>query len=122
MRGTAISMQLWNCETDITNKPESLRSLIKEVIELTSMNALGDVSIKKGHDQMPGLSALQMIDTSHIAIHCFSINVAYLFNIESCREFDSEKIKKHILSTLNPAAHRYRYYPLMMPVSVVTND
>jgi len=64
------------------------------------MKKLGEVIINKGSEGLPGLSAIQMIETSHIALHTFSNNNSYMFSIESCKNFDDNKLMIFLLRFL----------------------
>ncbi len=58
--------------------------------------------IEKGAKHLPGKSAIQMIETSHVACHAFSNTKSYLFSIESCRNFNVNTVKKYLKEYLKP--------------------
>lgn len=102
MEGKGISVCYKHCAVDITNDPDKLKELVKEIILVIKMRPLGEPKVEKGADHLPGHSIIQMIETSHIAIHGFTKSVTYLFNLESCKDFDENKLMDYLKSYLKP--------------------
>lgn len=61
--------------------------VFKEV-ELDPSKLTGDAFIDEG-----GLSAMCMISTSHISIHCWPLRGQFMFDAFSCKEFDVDHAK-----------------------------
>jgi S-adenosylmethionine/arginine decarboxylase-like enzyme len=95
----------FNCSRDICDDEKALCALMKRIVKVVDMKPLGDTKIEKGKDELPGLSAVQIIETSHIALHCFSTPINYMFNIESCKDFDHRKLELYLARFLEPAEY-----------------
>lgn len=102
MQGKGLSLSLNRCEVDICNNAVEIQELIDNVIELLEMQKLGKLHTMQGAKHLPGKSAIQMIETSHVACHCFSNTISYLFSIESCKKFNVNKVKKYLKDYLKP--------------------
>ena len=106
IEGKGMSLSLHNCQIDITNNREELCKFLKDIVTLAKMNGLGPSHIVKGAAHLPGLTGVQIIETSHIALHCFSKNTSYMFNIESCKDFNENRLKIYILQKFKPKTYR----------------
>jgi len=100
MIGNGLSLTLRKCEVDISNDIEKIKDFINNIINLIDMKPLGSIIIRKGSEHLPGYSAVQIIETSHIALHTFSKNNSYMFGIESCKSFDMGELYTFIIDFL----------------------
>ena len=102
LNGYGFSITLKKCEVDITDNKNELKKFLDDVVENVEMYKLGDAVFRTGSMHLPGISAIQVIETSHIAIHCFSKDISYMFNIESCKRFNVTKLKCFLVDYFNP--------------------
>jgi S-adenosylmethionine/arginine decarboxylase-like enzyme len=103
--GKGMSIIFLNCKRDICSNEKALRGFMRRIVNLVDMNFLGDTKIEQGADYLPGLSAVQIIETSHIALHCFSESKNYMFNIESCKDFDHRRLELYLARYLRPGTY-----------------
>ena len=115
MKGKGFSITLSNCETNISEQESEIKLFIDKVVEIIDMNKLGDIVINKGSESLPGLSVIQMIETSHIALHTFSNNNCYMFSVESCRNFDDNKLIVFLLDYFKPMDYSDTVYGIDLP-------
>lgn len=76
---------------------DKLREFLEKLVKLLNMSILQGPIIAEGIPENPGLSALVIIDFSHISIHTFSKYNEALIDIFSCKEFDKEKVLDYCL-------------------------
>jgi S-adenosylmethionine/arginine decarboxylase-like enzyme len=103
MKGDGIHIDIGRCQLQIADKPKELKRVISCLIKLTGLQKLGNGDVQVGADYLPGVSAVQMIETSHIAIHGFTINNCYDITIVSCKPFAASKVLSYIKKTFKPA-------------------
>lgn len=77
---------------------EKIRELIEELVKLTDMSILEGPIIAEGKPENPGLSALVIIDFSHISVHTFTKYNEVLIDVFSCKEFNRNLIMDYCLS------------------------
>ena len=82
---------LTNCNKKINDR-KIVREFIEEVTEAVDMQILEGPIVAEGIQSNPGLSALAIIDFSHISIHTFSISSEVLIDVFSCREYDKSRV------------------------------
>lgn len=109
---------MWNCKSDYANNIEKLKNIVDEIIKLIKMKAISDFLIGKGKEDMPGYSVIKMIETSHIALHSFTINNTFMLSVESCKDFDENKLEDYVLQTFMPKGSNISVYDINIPVKV----
>ena len=122
MKGSGLSVTLIKCKTNIATSKVKIKEFIKSIVERVDMKPLGETIIEKGAGHLPGLSAVQLIETSHIALHTFTINNTYMFSIESCKEFDVCSLIDYLLEYFLPEEHKLVCYPIDTVVNVEVED
>jgi len=85
-----------SCNNNI-NDSQFLRQTLQNIAASVDMHIIEGPIIAEGGPGNEGLSALCIIDFSHISIHTFSNYNEVLIDIFSCKEWDRDKIKKLIL-------------------------
>ena len=118
MRGKGLSMTLVNCKTNISSDKNEITKFFDKVVNLITMNKLGKLVINEGSESLPGLSAVQMIETSHIALHTFSNNNCYMFSVESCKSFDASKLTLYLMDYFGPKTCSTTVYDIKLPKNV----
>jgi hypothetical protein len=83
-------------ETSLTITKKLMRRTIKKLIKLMDMKSLGNCSFKPGNNVLPGFTAGQMIETSHINMHYFSHTGELWIDILSCKKFNRKGIKTYL--------------------------
>jgi S-adenosylmethionine decarboxylase len=100
-------VDLDNCNEKINDK-EFMRKFVQELATTVEMNILEGPIVAEGFDYNPGLSALAIVDFSHISIHTFSKYNEALIDIFSCKAYDREKVVKLCLDTFATAETKTR--------------
>ncbi len=100
--GKELILDIHNCDpTTFTRK--SIRNYFKKLCDLIDMERCelywwDDYGIPPEEQQtephMKGTSAIQFISTSNITIHTLDLLENVYLNIFSCKEFDSDLVKK----------------------------
>jgi S-adenosylmethionine decarboxylase len=80
-----------NCNTNIKNE-KKLRKFIEDVAVSIDMSICEGPIIAKGVAINPGLSALAIVDFSHISIHTFTKYKEALIDVFSCKPYDKKKV------------------------------
>lgn len=118
MEGRDFSIDMWKCKTNHSENIKILKKIVNEIIKLINMKAISNFKVAKGKYEMSGYSLVKIIETSHVALHSFSINEAYMINVVSCKDFDAKKLKKYILDKFVPTGFNIRNKPIKIPVNV----
>ena len=82
---------LKNCNEKINDRAE-VRKFIEEVTKGVDMQILEGPIVAEGVQSNPGLSALAIIDFSHVSVHTFTDYNEALIDVFSCKEYDREKV------------------------------
>jgi S-adenosylmethionine/arginine decarboxylase-like enzyme len=118
MKGDGLHINLGRCRLHIADDPAGLRKIIDKLIKLTGLQRLGKGDVQVGASYLPGVSVVQVIETSHIAIHGFTINNCYQITIVSCKPFEGKKVVSYVAKTFKPskmASHKFKvdtFYPV----------
>ncbi|MFH0978361.1 MAG: S-adenosylmethionine decarboxylase [Candidatus Woesearchaeota archaeon] len=110
MKGDGIHLNLGKCKINIADNPAQLKKVINHLVKLTGLKKLGRGDVQVGASYLPGASVCQIIETSHIAIHGFSINSCYDVTIVSCAPFSSRKVISYLRKTLKPTSMRSQLF------------
>jgi len=102
MKGDGIHINIGKCQLKIADKPKELKKVINNLVKLTGLKKLGNGDVQVGSNYLPGVSVVQIIETSHISIHGFTINNCYDITIVSCDRFDVKKVLTYIKKTFKP--------------------
>lgn len=102
MNGDGLHVNLGKCKLQIADNPAELKKTINELIKLTGLKKLGKGDVQVGASYLPGVSVVQIIETSHIAIHGFTINNCYDITVVSCKPFDTKKVISFLTKTFEP--------------------
>lgn len=111
MRGKGFNIVMRNCKLDITNNGKAMLKILNSIVKKIDMVPLGGGEICPGDDKMPGVSVTRMIETSHMAIHGFTINTVYMLSVVSCKDFDEDRLKKFLLKRFQPKDYDVVVYP-----------
>jgi S-adenosylmethionine/arginine decarboxylase-like enzyme len=121
MKGLGFNMILRQCKYDITTDGKALLKLLNQIVKKIDMVPLGVGEICPGDDKMPGTSVTRMIETSHMAIHGFTVNCTYIFGVVSCKEFDHSKLEKFLVKKFQPKDTELTIFPCDTIVEVRKN-
>ena len=108
---------------EFLNDEELMKKYMYEIADIAEMNVLNGVSEKvpynpelkdTGHDD-GGVSVLLLISTSHIAIHTWPLQKRFRLCLDSCKDFDSEKIKNFLNTKFNIVNSHYDIRPYFYP-------
>lgn len=81
-----------NCNEKISDR-KILRDFVEKIAEVADMSILEGPIIAEGAEHNPGLSALAIIDFSHISIHTFTDHKEALIDVFSCKPYDKDKVQ-----------------------------
>jgi S-adenosylmethionine/arginine decarboxylase-like enzyme len=96
MRGDGIHIVMSNCSLEIADKPIVMKGVIDGIIRFAELKRLGRGNAQRGTNSMEGWSVVQIIETSHIAIHGFKTNNVYMIDVVSCKPFDYQKLVQNM--------------------------
>jgi len=100
--GKELILDLHECNPSTFNR-KSIRNYFKELCDLIEMERCElywwddyGVSLEEQQTEphMKGTSAIQFISTSNITIHTLDLLENVYLNVFSCKEFDSDVVKK----------------------------
>lgn len=87
-------------ETDGPVTAETVERILKDLPARIDMNILDGPYMVRGVPENPGVTGIEVIDKSHIAIHTFDENNTISIDVYSCKPFNAKKaveyLKKHI--------------------------
>lgn len=81
------------CNEKITSR-EALRVFLETLAQTIHMQILEGPILAQGVPTNPGLSAIAIVDMSHISIHTFSACDEALIDIFSCAPYDRQAVEK----------------------------
>jgi len=94
--------------SDVISDREKIRELIQAIADVVEMKILEGPIVAEGVQSNPGLSAVAIIDFSHISIHTFTKYREALIDVFSCKEYDREKVLNVIKQFLSTPDSRVR--------------
>jgi len=93
--GYCLSLDLFDCDREKITRKKPIKIFIRELLEIINMKPYGDSMICRfGEGDLYGVSAIQLLMTSNLAIHCNEQNGCsdlYL-DLFSCRQFEIIKV------------------------------
>jgi S-adenosylmethionine decarboxylase len=98
---------LEGCNEKISDKA-LIRKFVEELAVTVEMNILEGPIVADGKDYNPGLSALAIVDFSHLSIHTFTKYQEVLIDVFSCKEYDREKVLKLCMDYFSTADTKVR--------------
>lgn len=94
----------------ITKKPP-VATFIKTLTDKIGMKTYGKLNIARfGVGKLLGISALQFIETSNIAVHCDEIDNRVYIDIFSCKKFNEYKAIKYAKEYFEAEQCQHRYF------------
>lgn len=79
------------CHDKISDK-EFVADFVEQLAGVVDMHIIKGPIVAEGMPENPGLSALAIIDFSHISIHTFQKTNEVLIDVFSCKAYDKEKV------------------------------
>ncbi len=84
-----------------------IKAIIEELVEKIGMEPLGPPHIhlvdNRDHYELSGITAVQIITTSHISIHTYIESGDIYFDLFSCKDYDHEMIDRFLIKKFMPA-------------------
>lgn len=77
-------------ETDGSISSETVERILRELPARIDMNILDGPHVVKGVPENPGVTGIEVIDKSHIAIHTFDENNTISIDVYSCKPFNAK--------------------------------
>ena len=100
---------------EIISPPKDIRYIkkwVRKLVHLIKMKMLGKpIAYYCNKEGNRGLTCVTVIETSHIAFHCWDEKDPALLQLDvyTCSELDEEVIFKH-METFKPKTIKYKYY------------
>jgi S-adenosylmethionine/arginine decarboxylase-like enzyme len=100
---------------EISSPPKDTRYIkkwVRKLVHLIKMKMLGKpIAYYCNKEGNRGLTCVTVIETSHIAFHCWDECTPALLQLDvyTCSELDETAIFKHI-ETFKPTTIKYKYY------------
>jgi len=107
--GPHLLAELRGCQWDATQE-RNVRWFLESIVDVIGMKAIGKVHMDKYHGDKAwhGYSATIHIQTSHVTAHFFDETGFVFLDIFSCRPFDVDHARDHIVRVLQPNAHAWQ--------------
>ncbi|OGG69126.1 hypothetical protein A3F27_03400 [Candidatus Kaiserbacteria bacterium RIFCSPHIGHO2_12_FULL_53_13] len=87
---------------------EAMRNLVQKIADAVDMKILEGPIIAEGVQSNPGLSALAIIDFSHISIHTFTKYNEALVDVFSCKQYDRGRVLNVVKEALSTPETKIR--------------
>lgn len=98
--GTHLLMDLRCFDREFMDSEEKVVGVVDKMVDLVGMRKLCEPIWFKGAEWLKGISAIVVIETSHIAMHTFSDRNKISFDLYSCKDYDTEKIVDYIIKNI----------------------
>ena len=116
--GMSVAIDIYRCDVKMIDDEEIVKQFIKDLVKFIDMKTVGEPLLKNWGPtpELTGISALQLIETSNIAIHLFphSKEISTHVDIFSCKAFApnaaGEFCKQYFKAsrlTISPVIMRY---------------
>lgn len=97
-----------HCNEHIRNE-SSLEELVKKIAKAVKMTIVKGPIVAVGIPENPGLSALAIIDYSHISVHTFTKFDEALVDVFSCKEYDRAELERVVTEYLSTSETTIRH-------------
>lgn len=88
-------INLYKCNPHKIRSKREIKKFMKQLCIEINMIVHGPCIVERfGEGSLEGISAMQLIETSSIAVHCDEIENRTFLDIFSCRDFDVKKAKE----------------------------
>jgi S-adenosylmethionine decarboxylase len=74
----------------------TIRHILTDLPPRIDMHILDGPHIMQGVPENPGITGIEVIDKSHIAIHTFSENSTISIDVYSCKPFKAKKVLEYL--------------------------
>ncbi|MBI2039333.1 MAG: S-adenosylmethionine decarboxylase [Candidatus Niyogibacteria bacterium] len=99
-----------------TDDENHLRRVLAEIATICEMTIVGGPWVVQGVPENPGLTAICIVDFSHISIHTFSRPREICVDVFSCKPFDPEKIRAYLTNAFDIDAGHVHYFEVAYPI------
>ncbi len=80
---------------------ETVRYILTDLPPRIEMSILNGPHVVKGVPENPGITGIEVIDKSHIAIHTFDENNTISIDVYSCKPFNAKKAVEYLKEHIN---------------------
>ena len=87
-------------ETDGPVTAEVVEEILKDLPSRIDMNILDGPYVVRGVPENPGVTGIEVIDKSHIAIHTFDENNTISIYVFSCKPFNAKKAVEYLIERI----------------------
>ena len=99
---------LGSCNSNIGNR-EKLKELIRGIVEAIRMNIIAGPFVAEGNPAEPGVTAVAIIDFSHVSIHTFTKSREAFVDVFSIKEFDCDAVGKLVKTAFGTSTTSVRH-------------
>jgi len=83
-------------ETDGPVSEETVERILRDLPAMIDMSILAGPYVVRGVPENPGVTGIEVIDKSHIAIHTFDENNTISIDVYSCKLFNAKNAVEYI--------------------------
>ena len=102
-------------KNSLITKKALLQKALKDLADICGMTIVGGPLIIEGIPENPGLTAVCIVDFSHISIHTFSGPGELCVDVFSCKPYDPQKIKRYLMRTFAANAKKIQFFEVRYP-------
>ena len=102
MSGKHLILDLQSCNKKKIGDANYLKAFLNKLVELIKMKAMTNPIILEATAEMPGLTGVVILATSHISIHTFTDTNHVAMDVFSCKDFQESVVTEYVEQELNP--------------------
>jgi len=104
---------IFGCDSEILHNERFIIEILFKIPKLVNMKILSGPNLVRDSDRKnPGISAFEIINTSHISIHTFTKTKEVYIDVFSCRKFDYGKVKEYLFKKLEVKPEQVETFPV----------
>lgn len=104
------------CDKKMISKESFVFKLLMELPKIVGMKVLVGPNLVKDYDpDNTGITGIEIISFSHIAIHTFDLTGEVFIDVFSCKPFDYKKVKRYLFKKLKIPAKNVQTQEVKYP-------
>ena len=106
--GQLLSMDLYDCDLEMLTNKKKLGEFCLALCKEIKMVPYGKPIVKRfGEGNIEGNSAVQLIQTSNITVHCDEVDNRVFIDIFSCKKFSAPKGRQFCKKSFKAKTMKY---------------